>query len=451
MKSIVVGVGKVGSTLVEKLINEGHDVSAIDLYPERVEHVADKFDIKGFVGSGAEREIMISAGVQNADFFIACSSRDEFNILVCVLAKKNGAKKVIARVRDPRYFNEVEHLKNDLGIDMIFNPEYRTALEIAKIIKFPSALSIEGFAGGKANMVEIEVKEGNPIINKTVVEIVGEFKPKVIIAMVNRDGEVFIPNGDFTILEGDFIHVIGAEEDITYFFKKMHVYKMHAKSVFIVGGGMVSYYLVNALDKKETDIKILENDKKRCEELASTLKKVTVLLGDGSNTEVLDEVDIKNADACVTLTGSDELNVITSLYAISKKVDKVITKIDTPSLDLMADRLGLNSVVSPRSVIANHIIRFVRAHREDESNGMKHLYMLEEGVDAIDFIVKDNFKKIGCAIKNIKFKKNIIIGGIIRDGQYILPTGDVSIEVGDRVVIVCKKSLVNELNDIVSR
>ncbi len=450
MKSIVVGVGKAGLTIVENLIKEKHDITVIDVLAKRVEDLLNKYDVQGIVGTGAEHEIMVSAGVQDADFFIACTSRDEFNIMVCILAKKLGAKNTIARVRDPRYFREIENLKKDLGIDMIFNPEFRTAIEIAKILKYPSALSFESFAGGNANMIEFLIDSDDIILGKTVVEIINEFNAKVIFAMVVRNNEVFIPSGDFIIEEGDYIHVIGAENEITAFSKKLHIYRQSPKSVILIGGGTISYYLAEALNLNGTDVKIIEKDETKCEALSTSLPNATVLCGDGTNTEVLNEEGIKGAGACVALTGSDENNVIVSLYALNMGVKKVITNVDEPTVYDMVEKIGLDTIVSPRKIIANHVVRFVRAHREEESTGLKKLYMIEDGADAIEFIIKDSFKKVGCALKEMRLKKNVIIGAIIRDGKYILPTGNSTLEIGDRVVIVTKKSMVSDLNDIVS-
>ncbi|MBQ0099506.1 MAG: Trk system potassium transporter TrkA, partial [Firmicutes bacterium] len=442
MKSVVVGVGKAGLTIVENLIKENHDVTVIDVDAKKIENLLNKYDIQGAVGTGAEHDVMESCGVAETDFFIACTSHDDFNILVCILAKKLGAKKTIARVRDPRYFREIENLKKDLGIDMIFNPEYRTALEIAKTFRFPSARSLESFASGNANMVEYLIdSDDDAIIGKTVREIINDLNVKVLFGMVVRGNDVFIPDGDFIINEGDYIHVIGAESDIIAFTRKLHVYKQSPKSVVVIGGGTVSYYLSEKLISSGIDVKIIEKDEKKCEELSNALPDITVLCGDGTDAEVLDEEGIKDAGACVAITGSDESNVIVSLYALNKGVKKVISVVDEPTVNSMVDKIGLDTIVSPRNVIANYVIRFVRAHKFNESTGMKRLYMLEDGADAIEFMIKDTFKKIGVPLKEMRLKKNVIIGAVIREGKFLLPAGDTTLELGDRVVIVTKKSM----------
>ncbi len=448
MNIIIVGAGKVGGTLVENFIIENHDVVIVDTDVKTVENIVNKYDVKGIVGGGCERSILQDAGVGKADFFIATTSRDEMNILCCVLAKKLGARYTIARVRDPEYFKEVENMRETLSLDLAFNPEYRTAVEIAQILKFPSALSFESFANGMVNLLEFHVEKDNPIVGKTVMDIRKEYRFKVLFAMVSRGEEVFIPHGDFVIKKDDHIHVMGVESEIANFCKKLHIFKPSAKSVFIIGGGKICYYLAQKLLSSNVSVKIVEQDEKRCVELSEGLRSANVLLADGTDQEMLSEEKLENSNACVTLTGMDEENVIISLYAKQQGVEKVITKIDRPSVKEMVKKFGLDTVVSPRNIIANHLLRFVRAHQPDSETGIKTLYKLNDKVETLEFTVDENFAGNNVCLKDLKIKQNILICGIVRDGEFILPTGESSFNSGDRVLVATAVKHITKLAQI---
>ncbi|MBR2160310.1 MAG: Trk system potassium transporter TrkA, partial [Clostridia bacterium] len=362
--------------------------------------------------------------------------------------KKLGAKRTIARVRDPEYFKEVDGMKEDLGLDFAFNPELHTALEIAQQLKFPSARGVETFVKNRVTMAEYEIADGNPLIGKSLKDISGEFGNKVLIAVVQRGKEFFIPRGDFVINLGDLIHIIAKEAEINAFCKKTKLYKRRAKNIFIVGGGKITYYLALELIKSGLDVKIIENDEGRAQVLAGTLPKATVILGDGTDNALLDEENIKGADACVTLTGIDEENVIVSLYAKQKGVGKVITKIDRSSIVSMVERIGLDAVVSPKDIIANQIVSFVRAHQAETGNGINTLYKLDDKVEALVFTVRESFGKQGVPLKKLSIKRNVLIGGIVRGNEFVFPTGESCLLAGDRVIVVTAAKQVTDLTQI---
>lgn len=441
MKIIILGVGKVGETLLKNLINEGHDMVAIDKNEKALNYVVNKYDVMGIVGGGLERDNLVECGINEADLFISCTSRDEMNILACVLAKKLGAKRTIARVRDPEYFKEMENMRQDLGLDMVFNPELRTAIEIANVLEFPSAKNVESFAGGGARLVEFNITAHNPLAGKSIKEISLQSRSNVLFAMVSRGSKVFIPKGDFVIEKNDTIHVLATDQELFLFCKGLKLFKPRAKSVFIVGGGKIGYYLAKDLLSRKVDVKILENDKERCQILSDELPKATVLFGDGTDQETLDEENIKGCDACVTLTGVDEENIIMSLYAIQSGVSKVITKIDRENVISMVKKLGLDSIISPKNAIANHIVRFVRAHNAETGSGISTLYKLGDKAEAIEFVVGDDFPHTNVKLKNMNVKYNVLIGGIVRGGEFIIANGDTSLIPGDKVIIFTTKRI----------
>ncbi|MCH5143456.1 MAG: Trk system potassium transporter TrkA [Clostridiales bacterium] len=448
MKIVIVGVGKVGETLIGNLVPEKHDVVIVDNDYDVINDVVNRYDVRGICGGGLERKVLIDAGVDKADLLIACTSRDEMNILCCVLAKKIGVHSTIARVRDPQYFKEMENMRTDLGLDYAFNPELATALEIAQVLKFPSARSVESFAGGRARMAEFEITGNNPLVGKNLQQISREYASKILIGVVQRGTKIIIPHGDYVVESGDLIHIIGDEQEIASFCKKINIFKRKAKSAFIVGGGKIVYYLAQELLHSGVSVKIIEKDEERAEELSELLPAATVIIGNGTDQAVLEEENLKNSDACITLTGMDEENVMISLYAKQSKVEKIVTKIDRPSILKMVNMLGLGTVVSPRIVIANHIVRFVRSYSATKGEGADTLYKIGNKAEALEFTVLNGFKGIDTPLKQLTLKKNVLIGGIVRDNEFILPSGDTTIKVGDRVIVVSEEKQFTNLSQI---
>ena len=448
MNLVIIGVGKVGETLVSNFAEENHDIMVVDLEPNKVQNAVNRYDVNGLTGGCLERSVLLDAGVNKADFVICCTAQDEKNILCCVLAKKLGAKYTIARVRDPEYFKEMENMKEVLGLDFFFNPELQSAKEIAQVLKFPSANSVDSFASGKATMVEFDVMPDSPIVGKRIMEISKEYGNNFLFAMIKREEEVFIPRGDFIVNANDGIYLIATETALESFTKKIQIFKRKAKSIFVIGGGKIAYYLAKELIRSGVSVKIVEKNENRANELSCELPHVTVLCFDGTDQEALDEEKLKDSDACVTLTGMDEENAIISLYAKGQGVGKVITKIDRSSVLNMVKPLGLDTVVSLRNVIANHIVRFVREHQADTGNGINTLYKLHDKAEALEFTVTETFPKTKVSLKNLGVKSGVLIGGVVRDGEFILPDGETEFLVGDKVIVVTAVKQITELTQI---
>ena len=450
MKLVIVGAGKVGETLVSEFVNENHDIVVVDVDQNTVSGVVNRYDVNGVIGGGLERTVLLDAGVDKADFLIACTSRDEVNILCSVLGKKLGAKHTIARVRDPEYFKEVDNMKDVLGLDYAFNPELATANEIVQVLKFPSANTVDSFAKGRAVMVDFDILEGNPLIGQSLKEISSSYGKKILIAMVLRGEEVIIPHGDFVVEENDNLHIIASETEITAFCKKLKIFKPRAKNVFVIGGGKIAYYLAQKLIANGVNVKIVEKDEERAKELSASLPKARVILADATEQEVLDEENLKGCDACVTLTGMDEQNLIVSLYAKQSGVEKVVSKVDRQSVLNMVKMLGLDTVVTPKSVIANQIIRFVRASQTASGDGINNLYKLHDKVEALEFTVSEKFPALNKKLKEIGIKKNVLVGGIVRGDEFILPSGETEFVAGDKVIVVTAISKIAELVQILN-
>ena len=448
MKIIVVGAGKIGTFLIKTLVKEKHDIVLIDTDQKTLDYVVNKYDVIGVLGSGSARKTLEEAGVKNADLLVACTSKDEVNILCCLLAKKLGVKYTGTRVRNPEYFHEYSKNGEYLDIDLVFNPEYRTAVEISRILKFPSAFSVENFSGGKILIVGFKLAENNPLIGRSVAEAVHEYGVKVLFGLVTRNGESIIPKGNFVFKEGDLLYITAPENDVYAFCKKTELFKPRAKSAFIIGGGIIGYYLAEILCEEGVSVKIIEQNEARSEELATTLPDATVVLGDGTNSDILKEERIEKYDSCVALTGVDEENVMLSLYASRLGVDKVIAKVDRESVLEIVDRLGLDTTVTPGDIVAGGILRFVRAFVAEETNGMRELLMLEENVEAYEFTISDSFEKKGIPLKELPIKENTLITAIVKGKSIIIPTGESTFEDGDKVIVIVNGEKITDFSDI---
>lgn len=448
MNVVIVGLGKIGATITEYLANTGHNITVIDNNAKVIEQVVNDADVMGICGNGASYTVQLEAGVNKAKLFIAVTASDELNILSCLIAKKAGAENTIARVRNPEYAKQVTFMKEELGLNMLVNPEFEAANEIARVLHFPSAIKIDSFAKGRVELAEVKINEGNPLIGEPISMIHAHFAVRVLICAVQRGEEVVIPRGDFVLQAGDKIHITASRSELSSFMKKLGVYKQRLKKVMIVGGGRIAYYLTKQLLESGQSVKIIEQDEARCLHLSEMLPKAEVICGDGADQDVLLEEGLEQADAVVSLTGIDEENIIISMFANTKGVDKVITKINRISFDMLSS-VGLETVISPKQVSANKIVRYVRALENSGTSSMLTLYRLVGGaVEASEFAVVEGLKCIGIPFKDLKLKKNLLIGCIIRNNKLIFPGGNDMLQPKDSVIVVTTNQNLQDLDDI---
>ena len=449
MRIIIVGSGKVGTALIDHLAKEGHSLVVIDSDSEVIENLINKYDIKGVCGNGTSFEIQKEAGVDGADLVIAVTSGDEVNILTCLFAKSRR----IAYHRPSQNTGipeQVIRLKDDLGLSMIVNPELEAAVECSRILNFAQALKIDYFAKGKVDMVEVKLPVDCPLIGESLSSIRQKLGFKVLICAVQRNGEVYIPTGTFVLEEGDRIHVTGSHRNIVDFFKKIRLESKKIKNVMIAGGGRIAYYLAKRLLEDGINVKIIENNWERCKELSVLLSGAQIIYGDGTDQSVLIEEGIEYNDAFVSLTGIDEENIITSMYASKLNLKKVITKVNRMSLFPMLSSIGVDTVVSPKQLTANLIVQYVRSMSSKKSSRVETLYKLVNNlVEAIEFSVKKSNRVTNIPLKNLKLKDNILVACIIRGKEIIVPSGEDKIQVGDNVIIVTTNTMFDDLNEII--
>ncbi len=449
MHIIIVGLGKIGATMTKQLVAEGHSITVVDTNHDKVENFVSTYDVMGVCGNGATCEILEDAGAAKAKLIIATTGTDELNILCCLIAKRMGTENTIARVRNPDYAKQMNFLRNELGINMVVNPEFETANEISRIIRFPSAANLDSFARGKVEIAHVRIHSDNILCDMPIHEMRKKCKARVLVCAVQRDDEVYIPSGDFILRYDDTISVTGTRAELSLFMKQIGIYKQKIKNVLIIGGGRIAYYLATLLSNTGRNLKLIEQSEERCLKLTDLLPEATIIHGDGTDQDILDEQNLQNQDALVSLTAIDEENIIVSMYAESKGINKVITKVNRHSFSLLKE-LGLETVVSPQIVAGNLVTRYVRALQNSAENSqIQTLYKLLGGkVEAAEFIVPKNVGYIDVPFRELNLLPDLLIGCIIRNGKIIFPGGDDVMKANDSVIVVTANRIIEDLHDI---
>lgn len=455
LKIIIVGCGKVGQTLVAQLTKEGHDITLIDSNAQTIQELTNLYDVMGIVGNGASYSVQMEAGIEDTDLIIAVTDSDELNLLCCTVAKRVGGCSAIARVRTPDYSQESGYLREKLGLAMILNPELEAAREAARVLYLPTALEVNTFAHGQAEMIKIKVPEGNQLDGMTIVELgraLGKnIADNVLINAVERERDIHIPSGNFRIQKGDLISFVASRAVAKTFLEKIG-FKTHAvKNTMIIGGGRSAYYLATLLLHMGISVKIIERDQKRCEELSILLPKAIIINGDGTNEELLKEEGIEYTEAFVPLTGIDEENIMLTLHVRNISQAKVITKINRITFNDVIDGLDLGSVIYPKFIASEAIIAYVRAKKNSMNSNIETLYhMFDSRVEAIEFRVESESNVTNIPLMNLNLKKGLLISFINRNGSIIIPSGQDSIQVGDTVMIVTTHTGFHSIQDILS-
>jgi len=449
MQIIIVGCGKVGYTLVEQLSGEEHNIVVIDEIEDKVQTITTQLDAMGIVGNGVSFQTLKEAGITNADLLIAVTGSDEQNLLCCVIAKKAGHCKTIARVRNPIYYKERDFLRKELGLAMMINPELTSASEIARIFQFPSAMKIDLFARGRIEMLHFRVTKDCLLNDYELIHIRTRLKCDVLICMVTRNDEVLIPRGGFVFREGDMVAVVSTPPKLHDFFRKIGINTSSVQSALIVGGGTIGYYLAQRLLSVGIDTKIIEKDMHRCEELSELLPKAQIICGDGTDQKLLEEEGIDNVDGFAALTGLDEENILLSLHVKKVSHAKVVTKVNRTNFSSVIDDLNLDSITYPRLLTADRIVAYARSMNSALNINVENLYKLEEGrAEALEFYITEESAVTGTPISRLNIKKNILICCINRQNQIIIPGGQDDIRVGDSVIIVLTNFRLQDIKDI---
>lgn len=452
MNITIVGCGKVGAALATKLIDEGHNITVIDINSERIQHITDELDVLGIVGNGSSNAILSEAATDKSDVFIAVTGSDELNLLCCLFAKKAGKCHAIARVRNPIYGTEIDFIRKQLGFSAIINPELATAREISRILRVPAAANVDTFADGRVYLVKFQLNNVQKIESMALKDIPSKLGCDVLICAVEREEGIVIPTGDFKFKNGDVVTFVSTREKVLEFFKKLDLPTKQVKNTLIVGGGTIGYYLAKDLIEHNIKVSIVEQDVKRCDELAELLPEATILHGDGTDKKLLLSEGLPSSEAFVPLTNLDEENVLLSLFAKEYSAGKIVTKINRLEFDDILENLDMGSVIYPKYLTCDFILQYIRALQNESGNNIKTLYhILHDSVEAIEFTVHEESDITDIPLYKLKLKKNLLICCITRGEKIIVPRGNDEIKVGDSVIVVTLQKGLNDIRDIAVR
>ena len=450
MNIIIAGGGKVGQTLARQLSAEGHDLTLIDRNNQVLEKTVDRYDAMVVSGNCASKEVLLSAGIQDADLLIAVTALDEVNLLCCMTA--HGLNKnlhTIARIRTPEYADQIMTMRDVFPLSMTVNPELQTALEIERLLKFPGFLRRESFANDQTQIVELRIDSSSKLCNLSLSELGTVVKCRVLVCAVLRAGTAVAPTGNFVLKEGDRIFVTAPTANLAILLKSLGIGTKKVHNVLLCGGGRVSFYLAKVLEDDKMHVRLLEQDPARCTELASALPQTTVIMGDCSSQATLDSQGLEDMDAVVTSTGLDETNMVVSLYAGSRGVGQIITKLSRTENSKLADTMALGSTISPKELCSNSIVRYVRA-MQNQTGAAVSVHTIADGqAEAVEFLVNETTKNCGKALKEIKLKPNVLIAGISHGADSQVPNGNSVFLPGDTVIVVTSgQGILHTINDI---
>lgn len=452
MKVIIIGCGKVGRTLAQQLSEEQHDIILIDTNGQKLQEFTEEIDAMYLIGNGASIGIQKEAGIETADMLIAVTNSDELNLLCCLIAKKVSKCHTVARVRNPVYSEEINFIKERLGISMSLNPELATATEMARLLRFPSAIQIDTFAKGRVELLKFKIKPEFNMDGLAVSGLADRFKCDVLICGVERDGEVSIPGGNFILKNNDRVSIVASPNNSAAFFKKIGLATNQVKNALIVGGGTLSYYLAKQLLHMKIKVRIVERDTRRCEELSELLPEAVIINGDGTDKKLLLQSGLPSAEAFVPLINIDEENIFLSLYAKEQSNAKLVTKVNRFAFDSIIDKLDLGSVIYPKYITADYILQYVRAMQNSIGSNVETLYqILDNKAEALEFSIREHGPVVGVPLMDLSLKKNLLVACINHNGRIIIPRGHDQIEIGDTVIIVTTQKGLQDVNDILRK
>ncbi len=448
MKIVIVGCGKVGTSIASELNLAGHNIVVIDINRAAVTRLSDSIDGMGIEGNGATYETLSEAGAGDADLVIAVTARDEVNLYTCLMARTCGCPNTIARVRNPEYTNDLFRVKDILGLSMFINPELTAAVEISRLLRFSGALEIDSFSKGMFELIKVGVPKNSPLVDRAISRI-DILRGKVRICTVERDNEVYIPNGEFVIRAGDRISIASKPEIAAKFFKKAELNIARSRDVMILGGGKISYYLAQRLLKAGVNVKIIEKNAQRCEELSEMLHDAVIIHGDCMDQDLLLSEGVEHTDGVAALMDYDEENILISMYIKNISKAKAITKVNNAHFDSIIDQIDLECVINPKKIAGEYIARYVRAVQNSLGSNVETLYRLhEDRVEALEFRAKSGSRVLNKPLAELDLKDDLQIICIARKGRIILPVGSDVIMPDDSVVIITKHQGLSDLNDI---
>ncbi len=452
MKIIIIGCGKVGYALAEGLTEENHDVTIIDSSAQRLQDVTEELDAMSIVGNGSSINTLLEAGAADTDLLIAVTGSDELNLLCCLIAKKQWDCHTVARVRNPIYNKEIDLIKESLGISMIINPELAASAEIARLLRFPSAIRIDTFAKGRVELLKFRIKPEFHLDQVSIAELPRHAKCDILVAGIERGENAYIPNGNFILQNGDLVSIIASPRNAATFFRNIGLATNQVKNCLIVGGGTIAVYLARQLLEMKIRVVIIDKSMERCQLLIEHLPEAVVIHGDGTSRKLLMEENLEGVEAFVALTNMDEENIMLSLFAREHSKGKLITKVNRMSFDNILDQLDLGSIIYPKYITADYILRYIRAMQNSIGSNVETLcHILDGKAEALEFSIRENSPVVGIPLKDMQLKSNLLLGCIHRKGKVLIPRGNDTINVGDTVVVVTTQKGLDDIQDILKK
>lgn len=453
MRIVIIGIGQTGQELAKELLEAGHEIFVIDSNEKVIEEFTNFHEVEGVVGNGVSKDVQLKAKISIADVVVSLTSSDEINLMASIMAKQIGAKYTIARIKEEEYKKEENYLIKNFKIDCIIDSEQDTAKEISRIVSYPSSIRTGAFANGKVDMAEIKVKEGSPLENLKLTELRNKFHVDLIVATILRKGKLMIPRGDATILVEDEICVVAEGAEIHRFLMQLGLIEKPVKKVLIVGCGSIGKYLLSDLCEMNLKIKVIEFDQKRCMELMKEFPNVMIIHGNGVDAEILLEEKIQDYDCCISLTGSDETNLVVTLFAWSCKVKKLVTKMNSINFTKMLHHVEIDNTLSPHFMALSSVHRFIRGRNEDGkyTGHIKSLYRFSKNMaEAVEFEVEDSFPYLGKTLRELKIRKDVVIAFLLRNSKIMIPNGETYLEKNDRVIVIATSNQnISKLDEIV--
>ncbi|HHX30202.1 MAG TPA: Trk system potassium transporter TrkA [Clostridiaceae bacterium] len=449
MQIIIAGAGKYGRTIAGELVADGHDVTVIEKEEEVFESTMESYDLSGVVGNAASHLVLEEAGVSTCDVFLALTGSDEVNLVSAIIAQKLGARKTFARVVNPDYSTTASLFRTSLGIDAVINPNLESAQEIMRMLRYPSAISVESFIRGKVHIVAVKVPEKSILAGMPMLDFKEECGLDLMVCVIRREGSVFIPDGRTVIQPGDTIHVTGKVDTLQSFYARTNTMAPKIKRVLITGGGAIVYWLLGLMDTKRYTVKLIERDRKMAELIYKHYPWVDVIRADGTDPRVLEESNIKHYDAFIALTGIDEENVLASMAASHHGVPKTITKINrTKLLDILGDS-ELQNILTPHHIVRDEIVRAIRSLENSRASAVEAVYRFEEGrVEALEFVAGKESQVLDKTLLELNLRPSLRLACIVRGQEIIFPGGQDRILAGDRVIVISTGSRLVDLDDI---
>ena len=452
MNIVIIGAGKIGATLTEQLLREGHEITVVDTRTAALDAIGNTLDVMTVEGNGISMDTQIEAGVPSADLVIAVMSTDEQNLLSCLIAKRLGVGNTIARVRNPEYTSGLHLIQDDLGLSMALNPELASATEIARILRVPAAFSVESFARGTVELIGFQITEQDGMAGKSLIEYNKLHPNALLLCAAKRGGEVLVPNGHFVPQAGDRVYAIGTPTETARVLRSMGRDTSPIRQLSVIGGGRIALYLAWALDGMGMHITIVEQNEEKCMAIAEKLPKATILHGDGTDHDLLESEGIFDADAFVSLTGRDEENLLMALTAKDSGVAKVLPKMSRPNYTALVHDLGIDTVISPKDVTASQISSYVRGLANSQGSAVESLHKILGGaMEAVEFTATGATHFLNTPLKDLNFKPGLLVAAIVHGGKLLIPGGHSIISEGDRVIVVAKSLFLKDLNDILVR